>query len=192
MARRSRTKVSKLEVPASEGLIAPEPADELTGPVRDPFLSVRSSGYGTFSTLSLNVMGDVCRKLPIGTVTPACAQVAPPGPEHLLAIIPCKRDADQIHTISWSADRKRASMRLRRVLTKVDVPLPGPGFVLELPVQAFNHPTKGWCVGVATRGTTRPEVKRGSRKARPAAATPTPAAEAAPAAAEPEDDEPED
>jgi len=43
--------------------------------------------------------------------------------------------------------------------------------------------SKGWCIG----GTTRPEVKRGSRKARPAAAAPTPAAEAAPAA-EPKDE----
>ena len=93
---------------------------------------------------------------------------------------------EQVYGIHWSADRKRAAMRLRRVLTKVDIALPGPGYILELPVQAFHHPTKDWCVGVATSGTTRPEVKRGSRQARPATTALTPAAEAAPPAAKPE------
>lgn len=192
MARRSRSKsrsgskprVTKLEVPVPDNLIAPDWGDDHPGTPRDPLLSVRDTGYGTYNTLAIDIIGDVSELIPdVRTRTPVNVQVAPPGKDRLLAVIPCKKDTAHSFAMTWSPDLKKATMRMRRILTKAGVKLPGPGFVLELPVQAFQHPDHGWSVGVAISGTTRPEGRRGSSKTEPApGSTPNPTGETPPAA----------
>lgn len=111
----------------------------------------------------MDKIAEVCDLAKLGTRTPAYVQIAPVPGENLLALIPCKRNAPKKFTLRWSADQKRATIRLRTVLTKADVALPGNGHVLELPVTAYQHPTRGWSLGIATHGETRPEIPRGQK-----------------------------
>jgi len=158
--------------PTETTFYAPELSDSRYGPVGEALLAVSHTGRVLFSALAVDSMRVVCDSRRWSTKTPAQAQVAPPGPEGLLAIIPCKKDAENQFKIAWSPDRSRASMRLKTVLQKAEVMLPGRGFVLELKVRPFKHPTQDWALGVETTGTIRAKETR--RKVTPPAPTEPP------------------
>ncbi len=151
------------DVPVDNEAMSPVAGEDRRGPVREPILSIRSTGYGVFSTLGIDDVGVVCRHLNFGTSTPALAQLIPVAAEERLLLIPCKKNVMPRFTITWSGDRKRAGLRLRTVLLRLDVALPSKGNVLELPVQPYEHPKHGWSLSIATRGETRPEQRRSRR-----------------------------